>query len=288
MEKNLKFVHKLSEKEIVEVKQLEKKNKDDRNIYYKLCPQSLDGTDESVYHILFREQGRLTAYMSLSTYDIEEMEITPIFNGDKDKFLEMYQLAIDKAKQFKAKKILAIVDENDSSMIGILNDLGLNYTFSEYRMVFDKRDYQPTVESISIDNELSIRDASSEDMRQVAYLDQNGFRCSGEFSYEDMGDANLTDIKLALWKNNIIGKIKVEENDGVFAIYGFVIDPNYRRRGFGKKFLKIIIDSILKTDYKELYLEVVSENIAAYNLYISFGFNKQSTFNYYEYELNNE
>ena len=49
MEKNLKFVHKLSEKEIVEVKQLEKINKDDRNVYYKLCPQSLDGTDESVF-----------------------------------------------------------------------------------------------------------------------------------------------------------------------------------------------------------------------------------------------
>lgn len=286
MEKYLKFVHKLSEKEIVEVKQLEKINKDDRNVYYKLCPQSLDGTDESVYHILFEEQGRLTAYMSLSTYDIDEMEITPIFNGDKDKFLKMYQLAIDKAKQFKAKKILVIVDENDSSMIGILNDLGLNYTFCEYRMVFDGREYHPAVESI--DNELSIKDASSENIKQVTYLDQNGFRCSGESSDEDMGDVNLTDIKLAFWKNNIIGKIKVEEKDGVFAIYGFVIDPNYRRRGFGKKFLKIIINSILKTDYKELYLEVVSENIAAYTLYISLGFNKQSTFNYYEYELKNE
>lgn len=286
MEKNLKFVHKLSEKEIVEVKQLEQKNKEDRNVYYKLCPQSLDGTDESVYHILFEEQGRLTAYMSLSTYDIEEMEITPIFNGDKDKFLKMYQLAIDKAKQFKAKKILMIVDENDSSMIKILIDLGLNYTFSEYRMVFDEREYHPAVESI--DNDLSVKDASSENIRQVAYLDQNGFRCSGEFSDEDMGDVILTDIKLAFWKNNVIGKIKVEGKDGIYAIYGFVIDPNYRRRGYGKKFIEIIINSILKTDYKELYLEVVSENIAAYTLYISLGFNKQSTFNYYEYELKNE
>ena len=54
------------------------------------------------------------------------------------------------------------------------------------------------------------------------------------------------------------------------------VDPKWRRRGVGVALLRALIDDLLMSPAKKLFLEVAADNVAALKLYGKFGFQKVS------------
>ena len=54
------------------------------------------------------------------------------------------------------------------------------------------------------------------------------------------------------------------------------VDPKWRKRGVGVALLRAMIDDLLMSPAKKLFLEVAADNVAALKLYGKFGFQKVS------------
>ena len=54
------------------------------------------------------------------------------------------------------------------------------------------------------------------------------------------------------------------------------VDPKWRKRGVGVALLRALIDDLLMSPAKKLFLEVAADNVAALKLYGKFGFQKVS------------
>ncbi|WP_421761632.1 ribosomal protein S18-alanine N-acetyltransferase [Devosia sp.] len=54
------------------------------------------------------------------------------------------------------------------------------------------------------------------------------------------------------------------------------VDPKWRKRGVGVALLRAMLDDLLMSTAKRLFLEVAADNVAALRLYAKFGFQKVS------------
>jgi ribosomal protein S18 acetylase RimI-like enzyme len=78
-----------------------------------------------------------------------------------------------------------------------------------------------------------------------------------------------------------VGTINVQVLNGQAYIYGFVVRPEYRGRGYGRQILARTIADITGEHAQPVLLEVEADNHAALALYRSCGFEITNTFDYY-------
>jgi diamine N-acetyltransferase len=74
----------------------------------------------------------------------------------------------------------------------------------------------------------------------------------------------------------------LEERKDYYTIAGFMIDEKYRRRGYGKKALELLLDNIKKDkNHNRIQLTVHQENVAAIELYEKAGFRYKERANWF-------
>lgn len=93
-------------------------------------------------------------------------------------------------------------------------------------------------------------------------------------------DAGAIFIK---FKDEYIGYGQIIEDDGIPFIVNFGIVNLYRNQGYGKLLLKYLINLLLDMNFLEVRIKVDEQNVKAFNLYRSMGFNKMRT--YYRWQL---
>ena len=62
--------------------------------------------------------------------------------------------------------------------------------------------------------------------------------------------------------------------DGYIGLFDIMVDANYRGRGFGKSLVSGILSKAKEIDMKFAYLQVVTQNLVAVNMYENIGFKK--------------
>ncbi|WP_277669002.1 GNAT family N-acetyltransferase [Caproiciproducens galactitolivorans] len=76
--------------------------------------------------------------------------------------------------------------------------------------------------------------------------------------------------------NEFVGKVDAEiENDKVYV--SIIVNPDYRRKGYGKKILQQIINRFEKTEIKQIIAGIFYTNEASKRLFFSVGFVPLST-----------
>lgn len=74
-------------------------------------------------------------------------------------------------------------------------------------------------------------------------------------------------------KGNRVGKFSLSiEKDGSIGFWNFVIFPEFRKKGYGKKSIKDLISRLKKQNKEKLYLYVAKDNKIAHDLYKSLSF----------------
>jgi ribosomal protein S18 acetylase RimI-like enzyme len=280
MRNGVLYVQNLNEKEISAVTSLIKFYNEEKGIYFKFDPGFLTNPDEEANHVLFFENDMLTGYMSIDCYNGEEVEAAPVVDKE-DVFIKMHQCLIMDAKDKGKQKLLYIVDRKFDFLGNCLNKIDMPISFSELRMNLDQTKFKPIENCI-----IEIRDAEVNDKRAIFELDKDAFNESGDLDDEiKIKNVELSLIKVAILNNEVIGKVRVFESNGNAGIYGFVVYPHLRGKGYGKAILSEIISMYQKNGSQKIFLEVETENAIAVHLYHSVGFVVQSTFDYYELNI---
>ena len=116
------------------------------------------------------------------------------------------------------------------------------------------------------------------------------------FEFEDLDDESSREIckeihsKVAVDKlyvkgfidGKVAGVLSVVIEDGYMLIHNFVVDRNFRGRGFGEKLFRATLAKAKELGLKYAYLQVLQNNNVAISLYNKIGFKKIYSYSYME------
>lgn len=276
MKNGVKFVYNLNNDEIAEIKDLIEFYNKLKGISFKFDPGFLTNSDEEANHVLFYDNDKLIGYMSVDCYNGDDVEAAPIVNK-MEVFQAMHHCLIEHVKEKGKKKLLYIVDRTYHFLENCLRNLNIKIDFSESRMELNPQKFKHFKLDV-----LKISDATEKDKKDIFKLDRDTFGYSSDLEEVHLIEQmDISHTKMAFHQNETIGKVKIFESNRTAGIYGFVIYPHFRGKGFGKVFLTQVISEILKNGVHTIYLEVETKNVIAIHLYHAIGFDIQATFDYY-------
>lgn len=190
----------------------------------------------------------------------------PAYRG-KHIFTELYRRAYDMLKQnniyhlaFHIPDSEVPLSENTSTVLHFLSHHGYTKSHHEYLL---SRDLTHSLDSGSFYGDfpdISIPDCEFDD----------------------------TENEFTLWLDDTyIGGcfIYFSEDNNTATIYGYEIRDSYRGQGYGKLGLYLILKELQQLECDKVILHVTGKNKIAHNLYISCGFQTNSSFTVYSLDV---
>jgi ribosomal protein S18 acetylase RimI-like enzyme len=279
----------LTDTELTEIEQLghicdNYENLHVRIDWIKLRPQGGDETNDFLYY----EDGILVGYLVVDAYGTEEVELTGMVHPDyrrKRIFTTLLTAAKQECRGRGVRKLVLVCEQSSRSGQAFIATSGAHHDFSEYRMVletfrekkvFDDRlffreAYQSDLEALVT----ILIDGSDDTVEEVKSYIREGFNepyC--HFYLATFGEASLG-------CKEPIGCLRLYDMADEVGIYGFVVRPEYRGRGYGRQMLEETIRTIQAGSQKRIMLEVDTGNANAIGLYRSSGFKETTTYGYY-------
>lgn len=268
--------------ELLKIKELQKVCEKEGGFQLKLNFDMLENRSgdrqEDFFHY---EEGVLIGFLGSYGFG-NKVELCGMVHPDyrrKGVFSSLLKLGIEEAMKWNIETILLNAPSQSQSAKAFLKTLPCTFTVAEYQMQWHQKD-------LSEDDGVMVRPSfSKEDSEAEIQLDIAGFGMGEQESREmqQLIDENSSDKRLIIEaEGRIAGKMRVSELNGEAWIYGFVVFPELRGRGIGRKALAKVV---LMEHQKGLpiFLEVEAKNEHALKLYESCGFRTYHSQDYYEY-----
>ena len=278
----------LSEKQLQDIKELENACSRYEKLSMKL---NWDMLNTRAHHetndFLYYENNQLIGFLGLYGFGPrpKEIELTGMVHPEHRRrgiFKGLFNEAKKVCHSRDVERILIITERSCPSGTGFTKSTGAVYSFSEYRMKFNEM----TVPSF-IGHGITLRKAESRDYPTIKKMDALCFGASDDSLEEE--SSSLQDSYRALYISELdgkfIGKIgtTMEGEDGY--IFGFVVAPEYRGKGFGRETLSLALLKLQSMNIHTILLEVAVQNENALSLYKSCGFKEDTVYDYYELKL---
>ena len=244
---------------------------------------------DKIYDFLYYEQGSLIGYLALQGHGSdEEKELVAVVHPDVRRrgiFRTLLNAAKRELQTRGGKKLIITCERNSQSGQACMHTIGATLDFSEHEMVLGT--FQ---ERLSYDDRLIFQPARSEDLKAIATLfaldmgndEARAFqhvssvaaRPNQQFYLATFGDEQLG-------CHEPVGTLRLEEDNGEYGIYGFIVHPDYRGRGYGRQILQEVIHVAREKGDRPIMLDVDVTNTNALGLYRSAGFEIRTTYDYY-------
>jgi ribosomal protein S18 acetylase RimI-like enzyme len=272
----------LTEKELFEIKALQEVCEKEGGFHLKLNFDMLENRSEDCKEDFFHyEDGRLVGF--LGSYDFgNKVELCGMVHPDYRRrgiFSRLLTMGLEEVKKRNIKTILLNAPTDSHTAKGLLKNIPCAFSFAEYQMKWQKTE-------LAEDSSVTIRSSfSNDDLEMEIQLDVLGFGLN-ESEASEMNRRireNSSDQRLIIEvEGETVGKMRVSESNGEAWIYGFVVFPEFRGKGIGRKALSKVVKI---EDHKGLsiFLEVEAKNAHALGLYESCGFRSYHSQDYYEY-----
>jgi ribosomal protein S18 acetylase RimI-like enzyme len=210
-----------------------------------------------------------------------QIEITGMVHPDYRRsgiFREMFHAARQECQKKGFGRILIVTEHASEAGIGFARQTGARYDFSEYRMRFAEKTV-PDFPSRGI----TLHRATPEDIAELVSLDTEAFGLpeTGD-NCESLLENRYDSTYVAKLDGQTFGKIAALTDGESSYIFGFVIKPEMRRRGYGKEVLGLMLRKLLAEGKNSVILEVAVANERALSLYQSCGFKEVTVYDYYE------
>lgn len=254
--------------------------------------QERPGTSTNDF-LYYDDDGSLIGYLCLTTWGEVEKELMAIVDPAHRR-KGIFRLLLEKARQeFVAEggKYFTIVCERTSqSGAATMKAMRIALNFSEHEMHLGTFKAKNT-----FDDRLTFRQATTGDVDAVAKI----------LMEDDVSEESAHAI-VARWlqdgKNRIylatlggqdlgcdepVGTLRLEDmgRANELGIYGFVVRPDYRGKGYGRQMLEECIRIARANGPVDVMLDVDASNTRAFNLYHSAGFEIKTTYDYYHFEV---
>ncbi len=305
----------LSEHDLIEVQELEKQciAYDTTSLKLELDYKFMVGQEnknayiENMNEFFYYIDQVLVGYMGICSFGGSDLEVNGMVHPDhrrKGIFTQLFTMV--KNEWFMRKinqdnlKMLILSDANSKSGEHFVDSVKANFNLAEYEMVHNNtKEIGKREAPKSKDDTIYLRKASNADALEIARQNEIYFGDvhKNEVDNEDKDTSEPTiliypeeeekrgmTIYMAELGSTIIGKVHIEMNKNRGGIFGLGILPEFRRKGYGREILTQAVSLMQNNGCKEVFLQVVTENEKALDLYLDCGFVKQSTMNYYNYE----
>ncbi len=283
----------LTEAEVADIEQLAQVC----NTYENLCMRigwiKLRSPHNSVTNdFLYYEDGRLVGYLVLDNRGTKKKELTGMVHPNhrrKGIFSALFTAAREECSQRGVRRLILICEHSSRSGQALIGALGAKHKFSEHEMVLET-----LREKFAFDDRLSFRAAQESDLDALVkiMLGEPGetieelqvfvIQC---FQETDCQIYIATLGEAGVGCKEPVGCLRLYELPDTIGIYGFVVRPEYRGRGYGRQMLEEAIRGIQASSQKRIMLEVDTENANALGLYRSCGFKESRTYGYYAFDL---
>jgi ribosomal protein S18 acetylase RimI-like enzyme len=240
-----------------------------------------DETNDFLYY----EGGKLAGYLNISSYGTKEKELIGMVHPDdrrKGIFRALLAAAKEECLRGGVQKLILICEHVSHSGLAFVEAIGAQHDFSEHEMVlggFHERG--------SFDERFRIRDAGSGDAEALISIMATDFDDVEQAGYyvTEFLQRPKQRFYLGLLDGEAVGCLRLDEMDDEVGIYGFVVRPEYRGRGYGRQILEEAIRTIQAEGAKRILLDVETDNTNAIGLYRSCGFQVKTTYDYYSLDI---
>ena len=238
---------------------------------------------DHINEFLYYEDNRLVGYIGICDFGGDALEVNGMVHPGYRRrriFARLFSLVKDEWQKRKPKKMLLLSDDKSISGLGFINFLCATHVHSEYEMFFNNDD-----RTLELSNNISFRKGTNTDFKEVKR--QNSIYFNSEYDKDDTlispeEAMEALDTYIANIDNEIIGKVRLEVNNGIGGIYGLGVLPEYRGKGYGRDILIWSIKKLKEMGTKEVMLQVSVSNENALHLYKSTGFEIRSKMDYFE------
>lgn len=249
---------------------------------YKLSNLKQTGIDlVDINEFMYFNNDELIGYLGICDFGGDEIEVNGMVHPDFRRmgvFKRLFSLARDEWKKRKSNSMLLLSDHESTSGLEFIKRVCDGYAHSEYDMILNVENFK----RIKSDT-LKLRKVTRDDTSEIAR--QNKVYFNMEFSEEDNIETEGGSYKnityMAENEHEAVGKVRIEINNKQGGIYGLGVLPEYRGLGYGRELLSMAIEELLKNNAEKIFLQVLTNNKNALNLYKSCGFSERYTMDYY-------
>ncbi len=243
----------------------------------------------TINDFLYYEQGLLIGYLGLDSHGTKEKEVVGMVSPDhrrKGIFSRLLHAAKEESKRRDIEKLVLICERSSASGQAFIKARNAHLNHSEHEMVLG------TFRQRAIfDDHLIFRQANRTDAEMIAFIMatdmdddiENARRYTArvfERPEERFFVATLGEESVGCQEP--IGSLRLIDMKQQVGIYGFVVRPEYRGRGYGRQMLQETIQLIQAESSQEIMLDVDVDNTNALGLYLSCGFEIKTTYDYYD------
>jgi ribosomal protein S18 acetylase RimI-like enzyme len=232
---------------------------------------------------LYYEQGLLVGYLYVDSWGQKEKEITGMVRPEFRRrriFRQLFEAAEREGRTHGVECLILVCEERSHTGHAFAHSIKAHHDFSEHEMVlgtfiargqsdplFQMRLATGEDDKQAIISILASDMGSEEDARQLV---DEFYETPGQHAY------------LATLDGKPLGTLRLDYHNDAVGIYGFVVRPEYRGRGYGRLMLEYIIQKIKQDDESQtIMLEVETTNHHAIGLYGSCGFHITTTYEYF-------
>jgi ribosomal protein S18 acetylase RimI-like enzyme len=245
----------------------------------------------AVNEFMYFDKEELIGYLGIGTFGgaLAPFELTGMVHPAYRRqgvFTKLMELALNECRNRKAPCILLLCDKTSVSGQEYVRKTKAKYQYSEFEMYLHDK-WQDNLQADSKD--IHFQKAMNADAGEVARQNAIYFgsieeenAIEGEWIWPEEEEKKGMTIYLAKKEEIVIGKVHLQQINGLGAIYGLGVLPEFRGNGYGRGILIRAIKQLLEENADKIMLQVAAENETALSLYLSCGFQETSVMDYYE------
>lgn len=271
----------LTVSEIAEITQLiEQCNRQD-NLRMRISRESLaQRSGAEIDDFLYYEQDVLVGYLYVDSWGHKEKEITGMVAPDfrrRGIFRQLFEATLEEYKARGTETLILVCEESSASGHAFARSVKAHHDFSEHDMVLGQ-----FIERQVFDKQFEMHQAQPDDKNALVQILAADIGDEGDARQlvEELYASPNQQLYLATLAGKPLGTLRLDYGDGTVGIYGFVVHPDYRGRGYGRQMLEYVIRQVYDQGPREIMLEVDTTNENAIGLYGSCGFHVRTTYDY--------
>ena len=243
---------------------------------------------KEIYDYLYYEQDMLVGYLGLDDFWLSEREAVAMVHPDfrrKGIFRQLLTSAMKAGEKQGLQKLVLVCEQTSQSGQACAKAIGATLDFSEHEMVLGT-----FRERATFDDRLIFRKATSDDLDLLVTILNTEYGTDEVSTQErviEMLKRPISHFYIATLGGDDtgchepVGSLRLDEVEQEIGIYGFVVRPEYRGRGYGRQMLAEAIRTVKSSGQKSIMLDVETDNTNAVGLYLSSGFEIRTTYDYY-------
>ena len=244
------------------------------------------------FDFLYYEWDQLVGYLGIDNYGTGEKAVVGAVHPEhrrKGIASLLLRAAKEESRHSGITQLILMCERASRSGTAFAQAIGAQLDFSEHEMTLGTFKERPI-----FDERLTIRQATNQDdfaaIVSIMATDRGNIEQAQHY-VDEM--ANRYDQRFYLMTfggpdvgcDEPIGSLRVGQQSEDRGIYGFVVRPEYRGKGYGRQLLQEVIRSLRNESPRGIMLEVDVNNTNALGLYLSIGFEIETTYDYYNIDM---